>query len=177
MSLAAAVSPAESPRFVEFTDISLIDGPSGGFYFIEAINFGAKQKLYLRIDQKWEELIAPELHALNAEHPASFCVVMDPRIKKPNHFRIDLDYYRARLKEEALEVAEEAAWADEAASSTWRPLTEVERMGQLKSITVNVPIEVHATLRELQKRQSRYSRFSDFASALLCKSTELAALS
>jgi hypothetical protein len=172
-----AVSPADESRFVEFTDVSLIDGSLGDFYLIEGADYDAKQKVYLRVDAKFKDLIESELFALNAEEPATFCVVVDPRRNQPNHYRIDLDFYRTRLKEEALEAAEEAAWADESASSTWQPLTEVERMGQLKSITVNVPIEVHATLRELQKRQARYSRFSDFASALLCKSTELVALS
>lgn len=166
----AAVLPADELRFVEFTDIALIDGSLGDFYLIEGSDYDAKQKVYLRVDAKFKDLIEPELVALNAKEPATFCVVVDPRRKQPNHFRIDLDYYRARLQEEALD-------ADEDASVVWRLPAEVERIGQLKSITVNVPIEVHATLRELQKRQSRYSRFSDFASALLCKSTELAALS
>lgn len=167
MSLSAAVSPAESPRFVEFADISLIEGSLGDFYLIEGSDYIAKQKVYLRVDAKFEDLIEPELAALNAEQPATFCVVVDPRRKQPNHFRVHLDYYRARAEEEA---QVEAAWADECSPAVASP------SGEVKSLTATVPLEVHSMLRELHKRQSRYVRFGDYLSALVCKSTELAAI-
>lgn len=174
MSLAAAVSPADELRFVEFSDISLIEGSLGDFYLIEGSDYIAKQKVYLRVDAKFKDLIEPELAALNAEQPATFCVVVDPRRKQPNHFRVHLDYYRARSEEEA---QIEAAWADECPPAR---LPETALMpattGQLKSITAAVPLDVHATLRDLHKRQTRYMRFTDFVSVLLCKSTELVAL-
>lgn len=165
----AAVSPAaDELRFVEFSDISLIEGSVGDFYLIEGTDYQAKQKVYLRTDAKFKDLIEPELCALNNDNPATFCVVVDPRRNQPNHFRINLDYYRTRDIEEA---QVEAAWADECSPAMAPP------SGEVKSITATVPLEVHAMLRELHKRQSRYARFGDFLSALVCKSTELAALS
>lgn len=165
--MTAAVSPAaDELRFVEFSDISLIEGSVGDFYLIEGTDFQARQKVYLRTDVKFKDLIEPELCALNNDDPATFCVVVDPRRNQPNHFRINLDYYRTRDIEEA---QVEAAWADECPPA---PLS-----GEVKSITATVPLEVHSMLRELHRRQSRYARFGDFLSALVCKSTDLVALS
>lgn len=159
-----AVSPADEPRFVEFTDVSLIDGSLGDFYLIEGADYDAKQKVYLRVDAKFKDLIEPELYALNAEQPASFCVGLDPRRNQPNHFRIDLNHYRARA---AGEVQEEAAWNDD-----FRPVEATSSvMGQVKSITATVPIEVWSILREgHQRNRERYSRFGDYLSAWVCRS-------
>jgi transcriptional regulator of met regulon len=51
-------------------------------------------------------------------------------------------------------------------------------MGQVKSVTATVPVEVWSILREgHQRNRERYSRFSDYLSALVCKSADLVALS
>lgn len=163
---AAVSSAADELRFAEFTDISLIHGSMGDFYLIEGTDYQSQQKTYLRIDVKFKDFVEPELCALNNDNSASFCVVVDPRRNQPNHFRINLDYYRARDVEEALV---EEAWADECPPAPFS--------GEVKSVTATVPLEVHAVLRKLHKRQTRYARFGDFLSALVCKSTELAALS
>lgn len=170
--MTAAAAVPTSQRQVErlkFTDIQLVNGIKGAFYLITSTNSGVL--LSLRIDQKLEYLVGPELEHLNSDTPVYFQVVPDPYDQSGRRFRIDLEYYRSReagvaLDEHQVDPVEPLgeAFGEVRHDSAGFELPE----GDDKKITTAIPFTTWVTLRAAhQRHRHEFPRFADYTRELL----------
>jgi hypothetical protein len=158
-----ALSAAAEGQFVEFTHAHGIPGANGLFYLIEGFDPVKQQKCFLRVDDSFSSLIAPELQALEEDKPVRFFVNQDPMRNDPTQFRIDVPFYRKR-QEEAAQVVPEPSDFD----------SDVDGSSISKSITATVPIKVWASLRAAHEKQKlRFPRFGDYVAVVLAHSSAL----
>lgn len=141
-----------------FTTCQKIKGVNGDFYLIRAFDFEQGNKLYLRIDQRFADLVEPELQALSLGTPTAFEVIPDPgRPSDLDHYRLNLDYYRQRKDQQLIEP-------DEMEEPAAAPEPEVEPVFG-KTLTFKVPVSLWLRLRAKHAQSgNKKQKFCEFLS-------------